>query len=59
MLSDAFKCTGPVPLEHGLGEYFILHFIEMCAWNTSVQFAMFHLAPATAGAWTLSEGLRS
>lgn len=59
MFSDAFKCIGTIPLENGLVEYFILHFIEMCALKTLVQFAIFHLAQATAGAWTISEGLYS
>lgn len=59
MFSDVFECIGTIPLENGLVEYFILHFIEMCTLKTLVQFAIFHLAPATAGAWAISEGLHS
>lgn len=44
-------------LENFLIEYFILHFLEMCTLKTLVKFAISHLAPATARAWTISEGL--
>ena len=36
----------------------IVHFIEICTLKTLVKIAIFHLAPATDGTCTFSEGLR-
>lgn len=56
IFSDEFKCIWTASLEDFLIEYFILHFIEMCPLKTLVEFAISHLASATAGAWTISDG---